>query len=190
MVYLYPIKFQTSEPIQARNYRHSEGGGGKGQMIKGKMCIILKHSNNSKTYQFRIFWGEFFIWGHSFQSGENLLNMICLMLNFYTKSDICPFWYNFDKVLCQFLETGTSDRYLIGIIQHLRFSGFILYPIFSFFLYSPINQLLGSLICRSKICTNPIPLMLVYISTLNFRLFGSSILFRKSHRNIDLLTPS
>ena len=35
-----------------------------------------------------------------------LLNMICLM-HFYTKSDICPFWYNFDTVLCQFLETGT-----------------------------------------------------------------------------------
>ena len=28
----------------------------------------------------------------------------------YTKSDIYTFWYNFDTVLYQFLETGTSDR--------------------------------------------------------------------------------
>jgi len=47
---------------------------------------------------------------------------------------IYTFWYNFDTVLCQFLETGTSDRCLLCIVQHLRFSGFILYPL-SFFLY-------------------------------------------------------
>jgi len=46
--------------------------------------------------------------------------------------------YNFDTVLCQFLETGTSDRCLIGIVQNLRFSGFSLYPL-SFFLYSPFK---------------------------------------------------
>ena len=34
----------------------------------------------------------------------------------YTKSDIYMFFYNFDTVLCQFLETGTSDRRLIGIV--------------------------------------------------------------------------
>ena len=49
------------------------------------------------------------------------------------------FWYNFDTVLCQFLETGTSDRCLIGIVQLLRFSGFSLYPL-SFFLYSPFKE--------------------------------------------------
>ena len=27
----------------------------------------------------------------------------------YTKSYIYTFWYNFDTVLCHFLETGTSD---------------------------------------------------------------------------------
>ena len=43
-------------------------------------------------------------------------------------------WYNFDTVLCQFLETGTSDRCLISIVQLLRFLGFSLYPL-SFFLY-------------------------------------------------------
>ena len=39
------------------------------------------------------------------------------------------FWYNFDTVLCQFLETGASDRCLIGIVQLLKFSGFSLYPL-------------------------------------------------------------
>ena len=44
-------------------------------------------------------------------------------------TDIYTFWYNFDTVLCQFLETGTSDRCRIGIFHLLRFSGFSLYPI-------------------------------------------------------------
>ena len=34
----------------------------------------------------------------------------------YTTSDIYTIWYNFDTVLYQFLETGTSDRRLIGIV--------------------------------------------------------------------------
>ena len=41
-------------------------------------------------------------------------------------------------ILTQLLETGTSDRCVICIVQCLRFSGFILYPL-SFFLYSPFN---------------------------------------------------
>ena len=49
---------------------------------------------------------------------------------------IYEFSYKVDTVLYQFLETGTSDRCLIGIVQLLRFSGFILYPL-SFFLYCP-----------------------------------------------------
>ena len=53
-----------------------------------------------------------------------------------TVKDIYTFEYNFDTVLYWFLETGTSDRSLICIVQRLRFSGFSLYPL-SFFLYSP-----------------------------------------------------
>ena len=53
-------------------------------------------------------------------------------------SFIYTFWYNFDTILCQFLETVTSNRFLICILQFLRFSGLILYPL-SFFLYSPFN---------------------------------------------------
>ena len=66
------------------------------------------------------------------------LNMICLIFNFYTKLHIYEFSYKFDIVLYQFLETGTSDRSLICIIQRLRFSGYILYPL-SFFLYIPFK---------------------------------------------------
>ena len=57
----------------------------------------------------------------------------------YTKYYIYTFWYNFDTVLCQFLETGTSDRCLSGIVQLLRLTGFSLYPL-SFFLYSPFDR--------------------------------------------------
>ena len=45
--------------------------------------------------------------------------------------------------LCQFLETGTSDRCLLGIVQLLRFSGFTLYSL-SFFLYSPFQSIFKS----------------------------------------------
>ena len=54
-------------------------------------------------------------------------------------SYICSFWYNLDTVLCQFLETGTLERCLIGIVQLLRLSGFSRYPL-SFFLYSPFKE--------------------------------------------------
>ena len=58
--------------------------------------------------------------------------MICLILHSYAKSDIYTFWYNFDTVLYEFLETGTSDRCLIYMGQLLRFTGFSLNPL-SFF---------------------------------------------------------
>ena len=63
-----------------------------------------------------------------------LLIMICLILQlFFTKMHIHEFLYKFDTVLYQFLETGTSNKCLIGIVQLLRFSGFRLYPFhFSF----------------------------------------------------------
>jgi len=43
----------------------------------------------------------------------------------FTKFHIHRFSYNFDTVLYQFLETGTSDRCLICIVQRLRFSGLL-----------------------------------------------------------------
>ena len=65
-------------------------------------------------------------------------------------SNIYTFWYNFDTVLCQFFDTGTLDRCLKGIVQRLRLSGFILYPL-SFFLYNLFNDIHKSTIIKLKI---------------------------------------
>ena len=54
-----------------------------------------------------------------------------LYYNIYKKLHINEFSYKFD--------TETSDGCLMCIVQRLRFSGFILYPL-SFFLYSPFNN--------------------------------------------------
>ena len=51
------------------------------------------------------------------------------------------FWYNFETVLYQFLETGTLDRTLTGLDQLLKCSSFNLYPL-SFFLYSPFTWII------------------------------------------------
>ena len=68
--------------------------------------------------------------------GESSGHMI---RTYILQSYIYTFWYNFDIVLCKFLETGTSDRCLVGIVQLLRFSGFCLYTL-SLFRYSPFNK--------------------------------------------------
>ena len=48
--------------------------------------------------------------------------------------------YNFNTVLYQFLETGTSDKTFMGDDQELKWLAFSLYPL-SFFLYIPFNQI-------------------------------------------------
>ena len=64
---------------------------------------------------------------------------------------IRKFWFNLDRVLCQFLETGTSDRWRIGIVQLLRFSGFSLYPLSFWMLDSQWYNLNLSIPCYSII---------------------------------------
>ena len=83
---------------------------------------------------FRINLTQFYI---NFSRQEHQIEVL------YIQNLIFTFWYNFDTVLCQFLETRTSDRCLIGIVQLLRFSGFSLYPL-SFFLYTKRNTSLDS----------------------------------------------
>ena len=39
-----------------------------------------------------------------------------IVTSYPTAQTIYTIWYNFDTVLYQFLETGTSDRRLIGIV--------------------------------------------------------------------------
>ena len=66
-----------------------------------------------KNYHIQIIKGENLSFSSSsgFRFVAYLLNMICLSYQIY----IYKFWYNFDTVLYQFLETGTSDRTIIGL---------------------------------------------------------------------------
>ena len=131
--------------------------------IDVKLC-----QNYTKTYVCKIFIRISITWpellpmtvqytGHVIQTGDTheffrllwdivvfrlvtyLLNMVCLILRILYKIWYIYVLYNFDTVLYQFLETGTSDRCLICIVQNLRFSGFSLYPL-AFFLYSPFKR--------------------------------------------------
>ena len=78
-----------------------------------------------------------------------LLYIICLnQLLLYKTSYIYIVFVYFDPVLYQFLETGTSDRCLICIVQCLRFSGFILYS-FHFSFTVPLKKNLKT--CRNAI---------------------------------------
>ena len=112
---------------------------GKGKMKRGyRLKPILKllnsNINNNRSKLLRLFWDIVV-----FRLVAYSLNMICLILQIlYKILHIYTFWYNFDTVLYQFLETGTSDRTFVCLNQLLRFSGFSLYPL-SFFLYSPFN---------------------------------------------------
>ena len=60
----------------------------------------------------------------------------CIIIEFFYPSNEHEFSYNFDAVLYQFLETGTSDRCFICIVQRLRFLMFHLIPPFIFSLQS------------------------------------------------------
>ena len=90
-----------------------------------------KNYNRSKLEILRLLWNIIV-----FRLVGYLLNMICLNLHLCIYMNIriilTQFFY-------QFIEIETSDRCLICIVQNLRFSGFILYPL-SFFLYSPFNR--------------------------------------------------
>ena len=56
----------------------------------------------------------------------------------FQKNFLFKFLYNFDTVLHQFLEMGTSDITLIGLDQLHKYSGFSLYSV-KFLLYSPFK---------------------------------------------------
>jgi len=58
--------------------------------------------------------------------------MILLQLIFLNQILLNKFWYNFDTVLYQFLEIGTSEWTLIGLDQLQKFLGFSLHPAFYF----------------------------------------------------------
>ena len=114
----------------------------------GRICYIidykyinnkkLSNSNNnrSKLKFFKLLWDIVV-----FRLVAYLLNMICLNLRFLYNLFIHNFSHKFYTVLYQFLETGKSDRTLMGLDQLIKCLGFSLYPV-SFFLYSPFNYTL------------------------------------------------
>ena len=66
----------------------------------------------------------------------------------YTKLHIYEFLYKFDTVLYQFLETGTSDRSLICIVQRLRFHEVSFYNPFNFYFTVPLKGIVIHRICN------------------------------------------
>ena len=65
---------------------------------------------------------------------DKIIGLILLLIPHH----IYKFWYNFDTVLYQFHETGTSDRTKIGHDQFLKYLDFDPYPL-SFYLNSPLK---------------------------------------------------
>ena len=59
----------------------------------------------------------------------------------FSKLYIYELSYNFNTVLNQFLERGTSDKTFMGHDQELKLLSFSLYPL-SFFLYSPFKLII------------------------------------------------
>ena len=73
--------------------------------------LLNSNNNGSKSEIFRLLWDIVV-----FKLVAYLLNMIYLELKtLHQILHIYMFWYRFDKVLYQFLETGTSDRTLASI---------------------------------------------------------------------------
>ena len=103
----------------------------------------------------------------------------CVIVKYYfcntttfMQNCIYAFSYKFDTVLYQFLKTRTSDRCLIGIVKFLRFSGFRLYPFFSFTV--PLNEMFWQLWMKLQ----------VYISH-KYLISPSAVVFL-----VSLITPS
>ena len=80
--------------------------------IDKKLC-----QNFTKTYIYQIVYKIRKIVEYGLFNTTNLIQNL-----------IYTFWYNFDTVLYQFLETDTSDRTLMGRDKLLSCLGFSLYP--------------------------------------------------------------
>ena len=76
------------------------------QEIDIKLC-----QNYTKSYIYEIYWSHV-----SCDNDTAMLMAEVIVTSYPTVQTIYTIWYNFDIVLYQFLETGTSDRCLIGIV--------------------------------------------------------------------------
>ena len=84
--------------------------------------------------------------------GYNRFQIGCVFVEYdkpttFIQNCIYEFSDNFDTVFHQFLETGTSDRTLMGLDQLLKCLGFSLYPLLIFPLQFEIWDLKGSHSC-------------------------------------------
>ena len=152
-MYLYPVYILQDVSVSFIHYTGcitwpvycTAIGGSSGDVIRtihtirNNICnyIYIKCKNKkyirSKFEILRLLWDIEYV----FRLVVYLLNMICLILQLLYKIwYIYTFWFNFDTVLYQLLETWTSDRCLICIVQRLRFSGFNPLPTFIFPLQS------------------------------------------------------
>ena len=97
------------------------------------VCTVRYYVTKTSANSSAVYWSCV-----SLDNDTAMLLAEVIVTSYPTVQTIYTIWYNFDRVLYQFLETGTSDRRLIGIVQLMRFSGFSLYSL-SFFLYSPFK---------------------------------------------------
>ena len=77
--------------------------------IKNAKCKLKKKNNNRIKPEILRFLWDIVV----FRLVAYLLNMICLMLQLFSKLHIFEFSYKFDTVVYQFLEIGASDRRFI-----------------------------------------------------------------------------
>ena len=68
--------------------------------------VTITSANSSAVYWSRV----------SRDNDTAMLLAEFIVTSYPTAQTIYTIWYNFDRVLYQFLETGTSDRRLIGIV--------------------------------------------------------------------------
>ena len=83
----------------------------------------------------------------------------------YCESYIYTFWYNFNTVLYQFLETGTSDRTLICLNQLLEIFRFQPIPLFIFPLQSFKEKNIKVIFSQTKVKRVPLSFKHVILYT-------------------------
>ena len=73
-------------------------------MLLRIVCTVRHYVTNSSA----VYWSR--------DNDTAMLLAEVIVTSYPTAQTIYTIWYNFDIVLYQFLETGTSDRRLIGIV--------------------------------------------------------------------------
>ena len=75
------------------------------------VCIVEYYVTKTSPNSSAVYWSRV-----SRDNDTAMLLAEVIVTSYPTVQTIYTIWYNFDTVLYQFLETGTSDRRLIGIV--------------------------------------------------------------------------